>query len=111
MRKTTVTFVALLVASMFLIQVTANDYNPWLDTNDNGKIDIFDVVDVASRYGTTGTPINITDLLLELQDKIALLNASLSELQTHVGILNATKLERLTTTQDGLISIFHPMQS
>jgi len=31
-------------------------YNPWSDINDDGKIDIFDVVSVTALYGQTGNP-------------------------------------------------------
>jgi hypothetical protein len=30
------------------------EYDPWVDLNDDGKIDIFDVVGMTSRYGATG---------------------------------------------------------
>jgi len=42
------------------------DYDPWADLNDDGKIDMRDVYVVARKFGTTGTPINKTALLLEL---------------------------------------------
>lgn len=55
-------------------------YDPWRDINDDGKIDIKDVADVAARYGTLGDPINKTELLLELLDKVqALENQTLPQ--------------------------------
>jgi len=66
---------------------TEVQYDPWYDLNDDGKIDVLDVVLVTNKYGTTGTPINKTELLLELQIKINSLNASLSELQSKVNAL------------------------
>ena len=52
--------VAALLASTVLISVTAqiNPYDPWLDYDDDGDIDIFDVVQLTTRYGSEGTPIN-----------------------------------------------------
>lgn len=41
-----------------------NEYNPWADGDGNGKIDIFDVVYVASKYNTNGCAtktLNITN--------------------------------------------------
>jgi hypothetical protein len=49
--------VALLV-SLGLVGVTssAGVYNPWYDLDDDGDIDIFDVVRMAGIYGTSGEP-------------------------------------------------------
>lgn len=71
----------LLITSLFLIGVTASLYDPWYDFDDDGDIDIFDIVDIAARYGTTGTPINKTALLLELAARIDALNTTIMELQ------------------------------
>jgi len=35
----------------------AGEYNPWTDLNGDGTIDIFDIVQVALAFGTSGTPI------------------------------------------------------
>jgi hypothetical protein len=53
------------LASPFLVGATAKTYDPWVDLNQDGKIDIFDVVELTERYGTVGTPVNRTELLLE----------------------------------------------
>jgi len=53
---------------------TTHEYDPWADMNDDGKIRIDDVRYVASKFGTTGRPINKTQLLLEL-------NATANELE------------------------------
>jgi len=47
-----------LLASLFLVGLTssAGVYNPWYDLDDDGDIDIFDVVKMAGIYGTTGEP-------------------------------------------------------
>ena len=49
--------IGLVLVSLFLVNLTASaPYDPWADLNDDGGIDIFDVVAVASRYSTTGDP-------------------------------------------------------
>jgi hypothetical protein len=50
--------VGTLLVSAFLVGITssASVYNPWYDLDDNGKIDIFDIVRMAGAYGTSGTP-------------------------------------------------------
>ena len=82
---------------------TTHEYDPWADMNDDGMIRIDDVYYVASKFGTTGTPINKTQLLLglnttvsELQSKVASLNASLIDLQSVVAYLE-TKFPKVTT--------------
>jgi hypothetical protein len=70
-----------LTATLFMIvptrsASTQNDglqYDPWKDTNDDGKIDIFDIVALTSIYGKTGTPINKTQMLLDLQNRVSVL--------------------------------------
>jgi hypothetical protein len=49
---------------------SANEYDPWIDTNDDGIIDIFDIAALALAFGAEGTPINKTALLLELQNRL-----------------------------------------
>lgn len=93
MRKLTVVLFALVISSLFLVNVSVSDfppdpegeYSPWGDLNDDGKIDIFDIVWLVSRYGTTGTPLNVTELLLELDTRMDALNASIIALQELVG--------------------------
>jgi len=60
------------LAPSFLVRMTVSDftqcdpkeYNAWADGNDDGKIDIFDIVYVASKYQTNGCAtktLNITN--------------------------------------------------
>jgi len=64
-----------------LVAVTSSvEYDPWMDTNDDGLIDIVDIVNLAIRFGEEGTPINKTALLLELQARVDELNATLTSL-------------------------------
>ena len=53
----------ILLSSLLLIGTTSSastrgvgEYDPWCDFDDDGDIDIFDIVDIAGRYGTTGEP-------------------------------------------------------
>jgi len=71
------------------------EYDPWIDTNDDGIINYEDLFNLASRYGTFGTAINKTDLLLQLQSKIDILNATLISLTGRVEALEAP--ESVTT--------------
>jgi hypothetical protein len=59
-------------------------YDPWMDINDDGIIDYMDIVSTCRLFGTTGTPINKTALLLECLSKIDSLNSSLQGLKAYV---------------------------
>ena len=48
---------SVLLLTPFLVDVTTSaPYNPWYDLDENGIINIFDVVALAGTYGTTGNP-------------------------------------------------------
>lgn len=66
------------------------DYDPWVDLNDDGKIDGKDIANVAARFGTLGTPINKTALLLEILSRIDQLNSTIIEQQNTINNLNTT---------------------
>lgn len=59
-------------------------YDAWVDLNDDGVIDIFDAIILANAFGTSGTPINKTDVLIDLQQKVDSLNNTLNELQSDI---------------------------
>jgi len=104
MKVTSLGLLAILFGSMFLIGTTTSvstkdvhDYDPWYDFDDDGDIDIFDIVKIAGRYGTTGTPVNKTALLYnvsetfaELLSIIENLNTTIVELENTVNYLNNT---------------------
>ena len=72
-------FLAICLTATLLVGVTSSaEYDPWVDGNDDGIIDIVDIVNLAIRFGEEGTPINKTELLLDLQERVeALENQSL----------------------------------
>jgi hypothetical protein len=78
-------------------QTSELQYDPWKDINDDGKLDILDIVQISSQYGAAGTPINKTALLLELQSKIDSLNTSVLDLEAYFSMklqdLNATAVQ------------------
>ena len=98
----------ILLTSVFFMNTTStssSEYDPWIDTNDDGIIDILDLVAMAKIYGSNGTPINKTTLLYNVNDtftkllsKIDALNTSLLNLEayckTRIAILNATIAEQ-----------------
>ncbi len=80
----------MLLGSLFLVGTTLSadvQWNPWLDSNCDGVIDITDIAVIISYYGTSGTPLNTTKLLLEVQ-------AHVDELQTKVGNLEVRLPQR-----------------
>ena len=63
----------ILVLASTQIDVTsssASSYDHWKDLNEDGIIDVNDLQSLASAYGTSGDPINKTELLLDLQDRV-----------------------------------------
>ena len=69
------------------VPTRTGEYDPWHDINDDGTIDIFDVVSIANAFGTLGTPINKTALLLELQSKVQILEAKVESLEVNGTVL------------------------
>jgi len=118
----------LILTSFFLVGITVSDfppeptgtYSPWGDLNDDGIIDIYDIVWLTGRYQKTGIPVNKTALLYNVSDTLAellsiidilnntvgildhnvtelsmrmqLMNNTIAELETELAILNATKM-------------------
>lgn len=80
------------------------EYDPWIDTNDDGIINYEDLFNLASRYGTLGTPINKTDLLLQLQAEIDSLNATLISLADRVEALEAPESVTTDRIADGVVT-------
>lgn len=84
-----------LAAMLFLVKPIRSQinppYNPMFDLNDDGVINMRDIALLARDFGTSGTPINKTQFLLE-QDEIDSLNSSISVLQSEVDSLNASNL-------------------
>ena len=78
---------ATLFAVMPINSQGVGDYDPWLDVNDDGSIEMKDVSSVARAYGTNGIPINKTDLLLELQTKVASLEARVDALEASTPLI------------------------
>lgn len=76
---------------------TPAEYDPWIDTNDDGIINYEDLFNLASRYGTLGTPINKTDLLLEL-------NATVEDLLSRVEALEAPESVTTERIEDGAVT-------
>jgi len=61
------------------------DYDPWLDVNDDGSIEMKDVSAVARAYGTSGAPVNKTKLALEVATAQAHGEAFSTTLETRSG--------------------------
>jgi hypothetical protein len=75
--------------TVILVGGQSVEYDPWIDVNDDGKIDMKDIGQVARAFGATGTAINKTALLLELQEGLAELNATVDSLAQRVAALEA----------------------
>ncbi|MGD8566021.1 MAG: hypothetical protein PVF96_06705 [Candidatus Bathyarchaeota archaeon] len=81
----TSTIASVLVGSFLYYNLVSaqdpGDYDPWYDVNDDGKIDMRDIGGMARKFGAEGTPINKTELLLDLQAKVDVLNATVTSLK------------------------------
>jgi hypothetical protein len=53
-----------LIATLFVSVTSSAEYDPWCDINDDGIIDIVDIVNLGIRFGEEGTPtrnVNVTN--------------------------------------------------
>jgi hypothetical protein len=93
-----------LTASLFMIIPTRSspdigDYDPWIDVNDDGVIDVSDLVIVVGRIPSSSEhAINKTALLLELQSRIDSLNSSLLNLEAYLNT-------RIVTLETSLVEL------
>ncbi|HEY4675466.1 MAG TPA: trypsin-like peptidase domain-containing protein [Candidatus Bathyarchaeia archaeon] len=75
-----------LTVTLFMIlpsrsQVASPQYDPWVDLNDDGTIDILDIAMLAVNFGTSGNPIDKIALLQELQSEVQALQAKVEALE------------------------------
>jgi hypothetical protein len=83
---TNILLTIVLLGSVFFIGITSSQvaYDPLLDVTGDGYGGIDDIVKVAEHFGASGTPINWTQLLLnvsELQAEVDALNAAVISLK------------------------------
>jgi len=87
-----------LTSTLFMImpiqsQSGVGEYDHWMDINDDGIIDIFDIAAVAIAFGAEGAPINKTELLLSLLSQVENLGARVGTLEAKVANLMTALVE------------------
>jgi len=76
-----VTFLAILINTVGSQPLIPYD-DPWLDVNEDGKIDILDIKLVKLAFGSSGKSTGVRALLLELNASVAELEARVSDLES-----------------------------
>ena len=106
-----------LTSTLFMITPTrsqsgitaSNEYDPWIDTNDDGIIDIFDLAKLALAFGAEGEPLNKTAMLLELQDRADSVDRRLEQMKTIQFVEpNETSNGEPVTFKDGAVFVWTP---
>jgi len=72
---------------------SSNEYDPWVDINNDGTIDIFDLAALALDFGAEGEPVNKTELLLSLLSRMESLEARVETLEAEVANLTTALAE------------------
>lgn len=101
-----------LTATLFIAIPTMSspglEYDHWYDINDDGSLDMADISLLIDNFMASGTAINKTALLLELQERLDALNASILLLENDVDSLqdsyDALKL-RVTALEGDVASL------
>jgi hypothetical protein len=62
---TTLTLTVVLFSVLPIRSGGVSKYDPWLDTDDNGRINMGDVVNVLDAFGSTGTPLEKAAILYD----------------------------------------------
>lgn len=86
------------------------EYDPWMDVDDNGIINMLDLYNVALRFGTSGDPGNKTELLYnvsntfaELLARLDILNSTLAGLETKYDELNASLTSKIASMENTIL--------
>jgi len=86
----TISIILCLGATLFLIRQatsqTPGQYDPWLDTNGNGKVDVTDIAYVAKAFGSSGDPtrnVNVTNWPAPYLIQTVSLNCTFTELHNN----------------------------
>jgi hypothetical protein len=82
----------MLTGALFIVIPTRSspgpgEYNPWADINGDGTVDIYDAILLANSFETSGTPINKTETLADLQLRVDRIEQFLNQ-SAHVEFLN-----------------------
>jgi uncharacterized coiled-coil protein SlyX len=103
-----------LTTSLFMIVSTRSQsqsqYDPWVDLNDDGQINILEAIIVSNHYLESGDPINKTALLIEVNATYASLVSRIDSLNTTIAAMNASliaqqsKIDSLNATLASLLS-------
>ena len=81
-----------------------NPYDPWIDWDDNGEIDIFDKVAVGTRFGSTGDPtknVTVTNFPLDEEGN---LKVSFKKTTKVIGVVKDLNLSWVTGTKTIYVS-------
>jgi hypothetical protein len=81
-----------LTATMFMVASTRSEtpigtYDPIVDLNHDGKIDILDAIILANHFGTSGTPVDENATLADLQARVDRIEQFLNQ-SAHVELLS-----------------------
>jgi hypothetical protein len=88
------------------------EYDVWYDVNDDGKIDLKDYFGVGLKYGTEGTAINKTAIILDLQNRIEVLEERQNSVKTLRFFTSNETINNLQGTYvDGAVFVWTPKNS
>jgi len=99
-----------LTATLFMIIPTRSspdigEYSPWIDINDDGVIDISELMIMVGSIPSSGTPINKTALLYNVNDTFTKLLSKIDALNTSLLNLDAYLNTRIVTLNTSLVEL------
>jgi hypothetical protein len=103
---------SVLLSSILFVGLTSSQptFDPLLDVTGDGYVGIDDIVLVAEHFGASGAPINWTQLLLdvsELQAKVNALNATTASLDQRISALEGKTHVSLKIISESFNGITH----
>jgi hypothetical protein len=109
----TIVFLAALCVTLTLSSVartgsSTDPYDPWIDTNDDGRIDMRDIAALCALFGTLGTPINKTAMLLDLQDRVNALEEQQDYVKTTRFYTQNETFTSETSWEDAAVFVWSP---